>query len=240
MRVLHVAAEAYPLVKTGGLGDVAAALPPAQCAAGAEARLVLPGYPAVLAGLAGIEPVATLPPYAGASDVRLVLGRLPPAGLPTFAVVAPALYERPGDPYLGPDGHDWPDNHRRFAVLGRTAAAIATSIWPADVVHAHDWHAGLAPAYLRARAEPGPASVFTIHNLGHPLPFRAPDGDPLPRTAPGARDPIPHGQRFGAVGAVHVRGDRPGAGTRAKISAVTRAASMAVSPAPRCGPSDHA
>ena len=171
MRVLHVASEAYPLVKTGGLGDVAAALPPAQCAAGAEARLVVPGYPAVLAGLADIEPVAALPPYAGAPDARLVLGRLPPAGPPTFAVVAPALYERPGDPYLGPDGHDWPDNHRRFALLGRTAAAVATTTWPADVVHAHDWHAGLAPAYLRAFADGGaavPASVFTIHNLAFP------------------------------------------------------------------------
>ncbi len=165
MRILHAASEVYPLLKTGGLGDVTAALVPALRRLGVEARLLVPGLPTILDGLDDLERVAALPDIAGVGDIALLNGRLRGSAVPAFVIAAPDLYERPGNPYLGPDGKDWPDNHRRFALLGRTAADLAAEIWPADVVHAHDWHAALAPAYLAARGGAGPGSVFTVHNL---------------------------------------------------------------------------
>ncbi len=81
---------------------------------------------------------------------------------------APHLYARPGNPYLGPDGKDWPDNALRFAALAECAAAIARGgvAGPApDIVHAHDWQAGLAPALLHYGGTPRPGTVMTVHNL---------------------------------------------------------------------------
>lgn len=164
MRVLHVAAELYPFVKTGGLGDVIAALPPALARCGADVRLLLPGFPGLTSGVERLEPLPRQP----GSAVTLRRGRSPSSGLPVYLIDAPELFDRPGNPYLGPDGRDWPDNHRRFALLGQAAAVLAAgdgdSDWRPDVVHAHDWHAALAPAYLQAWGCSA-ASVFTIHNL---------------------------------------------------------------------------
>jgi starch synthase len=93
--------------------------------------------------------------------------------MPLYLVQAPALYEREGNPYFGPDGQDWGDNAQRFAALGWAAASLGQGLdpdWVPDVIHCHDWHAGLAPAYVRAFADAGrntPATVFTIHNLAY-------------------------------------------------------------------------
>ncbi|HNI72211.1 MAG TPA: glycogen synthase GlgA, partial [Accumulibacter sp.] len=79
------------------------------------------------------------------------------------------LYRRSANPYLGPDGRDWHDNHRRFALLGWVAAHLASGEldrrWIPDLVHCHDWHAGLAPAYIAQSPALSTATVFTIHNL---------------------------------------------------------------------------
>ncbi len=172
LRVLHVAAEIYPWVKTGGLADVLGALPASLVRAGLDTRVLLPGLPALTTALVDKQPPARLAPRFGAGDITLVRGALPIDGkgaLPVYLVDAPSLFRRPGTPYGGPDGVDWPDNHRRFAVLGWVAAQLAAgtldSSWRADVLHAHDWHAGLAPAYLRLSDLAPVASVFTIHNL---------------------------------------------------------------------------
>src|ERR1700683_1198079 len=117
MRVLHAAAELFPWVKTGGLGDVIAALPPALVDIGVDARLTLPGFPALLDALRSTD-IARLPtPFAG-ERARLGLARLPDNDQPVYLIDHPAFYDRPGGPYQGPDGNDWPDNHRRFALLG--------------------------------------------------------------------------------------------------------------------------
>jgi starch synthase len=109
-------------------------------------------------------------PFAG-ERVRLGVASLPESGIPLYVVDHPAFYDRPGGPYQGPDGADWPDNHRRFALLGWAAAMLAQGAdphWRPDIVHGHDWHAGLAPAYLRAAgAAADAASVFTVHNLAY-------------------------------------------------------------------------
>lgn len=177
MRVLFVTPECYPLVKTGGLADVSAALPPALNRAGAEVRLLLPGYPAVLSGLSDLQPVGTpLTDLPGGAPARLLIGRMPD-GVLAYVLDAPTLYDRPGNPYLGPDGKDWPDNAERFAALSWCAAGFAAEDgldpwWRPDVLHGHDWQTGLIPAYLELRPDRfagpfRPGTVTTIHNIAY-------------------------------------------------------------------------
>ncbi len=170
MKILQVAAEVAPLVKTGGLADVVGALPDALARGGAPSRLLLPGFPAMRAALSGQRPVASLPCPWQTRPLTLVAGRLKPLGdAPAYLIVAPDLYERSGGPYADSHGVAWPDNHRRFAPLGWAARALAQGAdpqWCPDVVHAHDWHAGLAPAAM-AHAGVRAASVMTVHNLSY-------------------------------------------------------------------------
>lgn len=178
MRILQVQAEIFPLLKTGGLADVAAALPPALLAQGADVRLLLPGFAPILHGLSGVSEVARLRPPGGlqaAGGARLLFGRLGACGdLPAYVIDAPAYYHRDGGPYADRHQQPYGDNHQRFALLGWTAAQLAQALdpyWRPDVVHAHDWHAALAPAYLRQaqllRQQHLAGSVYTIHNLAY-------------------------------------------------------------------------
>ena len=169
MKVLHVAAEVYPLVKTGGLADVTAALPPALAQAGADVRLLLPGLPAILDAVQSARTVVDIGSCFGALRVRLLLGRMPGTQLPVYVIDAPHLYRRPGGPYQAADGQEWPDNLRRFALLGWVAAHLAADdadpAWVPDIVHAHDWHAAMACAYIADHPATQAASVYTVHNL---------------------------------------------------------------------------
>jgi starch synthase len=174
VRVLFVTPECYPLIKTGGLADVAGALPRALVSLGCEVRVLLPAYPGVREGLGAIADVAGVPDLFGGPG-RLLHGRVA-TGLDVLALEAAHLYDRPGNPYLGPDGKDWPDNHLRFAALAWAASRIALGAlgdWRPEVVHAHDWQAGLTPAYLTFAGEPRPCTVFTVHNLAFPGLFPA-------------------------------------------------------------------
>lgn len=167
MRVLYVSTEVYPALKTGGLADVNAALPPALRAAGVDVRLLLPAFPALLAAVTDASEVVRLTAPVGPTTLRLLRGTL--GDVPVFLIEAGPLYDRPGNPYVDAEGRDWPDNHLRFALLGWMAARFADGSvdgWRPDIVHGHDWHAGLVPAYLAARGGDRPASVFTVHNLG--------------------------------------------------------------------------
>ena len=165
LAVLSVASEVFPLVKTGGLGDVVGALPAALAHEGVAVRTLVPGYPAVLAAIPHPDVVYALPRLFGGA-ARLLAGR---AGeLDLLALDAPHLYGRPGNPYLGPDGREWPDNALRFAALARAAAELGRGAVPAfhpDIVHAHDWQAGLAPAFLHYGTGPHARTVMTVHNL---------------------------------------------------------------------------
>ena len=163
-RVLSVASECAPLVKTGGLADVAGALPAALAGQGVEMRTLLPGYPAVMAALEDATPLAAIETLFG-GPARLLGARA--AGLDLLVIDAPHLFDRAGGPYLDPVGQDWPDNADRFAALSRVAADIAAGRlgdWQPDLVHCHDWQAGLVPYYLR-REKTGVPSVLTIHNI---------------------------------------------------------------------------
>ncbi len=125
IEVLSVASEVYPLVKTGGLADVAGALPGALAQSGVSMRTLVPGYPAVLAKMAGGREVARFEDLFG-TTARLVAGRS--EGLDLIVLDAPALYDRPGNPYVGPEGWDWPDNWRRFAALSWVASELGLGL----------------------------------------------------------------------------------------------------------------
>ena len=156
MNVLFVTPECAPLTKTGGLGDVSAALPAALRALGLDVRTLLPRY--------GEAP-------GGAAIARMkVLGyecRLLQAGT-MLLLDCPQLYMRDGGPYQTHDGHDWDDNALRFGVLSKAAALLGSAAspleWRPDVVHCQDWPTALAPAYLHFEARRA-ATLMTVHNL---------------------------------------------------------------------------
>jgi starch synthase len=185
MKVLYVCSELFPLLKTGGLADVSAALPAALLEAGCDVRFLLPGFPAIVAGVvSGRGPLAmplflpkdfgpALGEAGGQGGVTVQRCALAVSDVPAYILQAPGLLDRPGNPYLDAQGKEWPDNALRFALLGWAAACLGGGLdadWQPDIVHCHDWHTGLAPAYLRCLAPAGapvPASVFTVHNLAY-------------------------------------------------------------------------
>lgn len=165
IRVLSVVPEIFPLLKTGGLGDVTGALPAALTEAGATVTTMVPGYPAVTAALKDAVAVHEFPDLFG-GPAKILHG--PAASLDLLVVDAPHLYARAGNPYLASDGHEWSDNMLRFAALGAAAAAMGAGIVPEiefDIVHAHDWQAAMAPVYLHFHPGKRPATVMTIHNM---------------------------------------------------------------------------
>lgn len=170
-RVLFVASECAGLVKTGGLADVVAALPKALADRGIDVRVLLPGYPQVMTAVADARERVRLAAFAGFPGARLLEAMLP-IGVRGYIIDSPELYARGAGPYQDENGHDWPDNARRFGLLGRVGALLAMNsaplAWRPDVVHAHDWQAGLAPAYLAVNRNRHAASVVTIHNLAFP------------------------------------------------------------------------
>lgn len=164
-RILSVASEIFPLVKTGGLADVVGALPAALVPHGVETRTLVPGYPAILSALADAREVRRIADLFG-GPATVIAGEA--SGLSLYALDAPHLYARPGNPYLGADGKDWPDNWQRFAALSMVANDIARGALPdfvPDVMHAHDWQAALAAVYLKTGEAARVPSVVTIHNL---------------------------------------------------------------------------
>ena len=172
-RVLSVASEAYPLLKTGGLADVVGALPAALAPYGVLLTTLIPGYPAVMKALEKTQVLHLYKDLLGV-EARLVGGSA--GGLELIVLDAPTLFARDGGPYSGPDGKDWPDNWRRFAALGLAAADVArgaaTDLHP-QLLHAHDWQAAMAAAYLRFGEDAPTPSVVTVHNIAFPGYFPA-------------------------------------------------------------------
>jgi len=164
-RVLSVASECVPLLKTGGLADVVGALPAALVAQGWEMRVLMPAYRGLRGRLDGWAEVFAEADLFGGPG-RVFAGDV--AGTAMLLLDAPHLYDRDGGPYSGPGG-DWTDNAQRFAALSWVAAQIAreglADGWRPQVLHAHDWQAGLAPAYLAYGAPTDVRSVLTVHNI---------------------------------------------------------------------------
>lgn len=178
LNVLFVTPEIYPLNKTGGLGDVSAALPAALRELKVDARVLIPGYPQVLAGLKNKQKIAEFPDQAPFPPSVLLSAKLPsdgcggengPARLPLFIIDCPVLFCREGGPYTDTSGRSWTDNALRFGLLSKIGALLASDasplFWRPQVVHCNDWQSGLVPAYLHFHSGEKAASLMTIHNL---------------------------------------------------------------------------
>ncbi|MDX2464120.1 MAG: glycogen synthase GlgA [Porticoccus sp.] len=167
-KVLFVSSEAYPLIKTGGLADVAGSLPRALIKLNQDVRLLLPAYPAVLEKITKPKLIDEQIHYG--QVVQVLETRLPGSRVTVWLVKCPAAFDRPGTPYSDSDGKEWPDNAFRFALFSQVAANIAMGFsqlpWKPDVVHCNDWQSGLVPALLSVHKK-RPATIFTIHNLSY-------------------------------------------------------------------------
>jgi starch synthase len=175
LRICFCASEAVPFAKTGGLADVAGALPAALASlpgAGCDVRIVLPAYRSIDRAKFGFRPIGrTAVPVGGAqTEVEFLEGRLPDAPVPVYLVAHEPSFGRAA--LYGEGGRDYEDNLERFTVFGRGVLALPGQIgWSPDVVHCQDWQTGLVPAWLREEPRPpglhGAATLFTIHNLAY-------------------------------------------------------------------------
>ncbi len=163
MKALFCVSEAAPFAKTGGLADVAAALPAALRGKGVDVRVMMPLYRGIARD--GLEPVQRTRSVIGGTEVEgaIWLGAFP-NGTPVYLLDASPLYDRGG--LYGEGGSDYPDNLARFVFFCQSALALMHDSWQPDLVHCHDWHAALIPAYLRMHRSPLP-TLFTVHNLAH-------------------------------------------------------------------------
>ena len=172
-RILYVTSEAHPLMKTGGLGDVAGSLPRALQGLGEDVRLIMPAYGDTLARTGELPVVAELTLAGG--TVRLRAGTLPGSHVQVWLVDHPPSFARPGNPYVGPDHMPWHDNADRFALFARAVVEVAMDRaglrWRPDLVHCNDWQSGLVPALIAQEPQgpppARPATVFTIHNMAY-------------------------------------------------------------------------
>jgi len=169
MNILFVTSEITPWVKTGGLGDVSAALPMALRAIDLDVRVMVPRYPALAEAFPHAREIARLRELGGMLPAVTLFEATSGDGLPLYLVDCPDYFLRQGNPYLGPEGLDWLDNHLRFGLLSRVAAWCCGDDAPLDiafdVLHCNDWQTALAPAFLHYGGERRTARLMTIHNL---------------------------------------------------------------------------
>lgn len=173
MKVLYVASECAPFIKTGGLADVIGAVPKNLTQLGIDTRVILPAYPALAKWCERGKIVWQQDDlFGGAAQLVLVKAK----GIHLLLLDAPHLFDRPGNIYLNDQGQDWPDNHLRYGALCQVATYVAAyglprdvneplNDWQPDLVHCHDWQAGLVPAMLKQMDEPTPPCILTIHNI---------------------------------------------------------------------------
>ncbi len=167
MRVLFATSEVTPLIKTGGLADVSAAMPAALHGMGVDVRILLPGYPQVLKALPHLQAATEIPIQPNFPAARLLAGSLP-NGVSLLVIECAELYKRGGGAYQDEHGLDWPDNALRFGLLSKIAALLSCADspldWKPDIVHCNDWQTGLTPAYMHFSDGAAPC-VMTVHNL---------------------------------------------------------------------------
>jgi starch synthase len=168
MNILFATSEAYPLIKTGGLADVSGSLPRAMLQLEQDIRIILPAYQSILDKLKTPEIIGQCHHYG--YDIRLLKTILPDSKVIVYLVDCPAMFARPGNPYLNAIGEEWQDNALRFALFNQVIVDVALNRlafdWPVDLVHCNDWQSGLTPALLD-QFKKRPATVFTIHNLAY-------------------------------------------------------------------------
>ena len=171
LKVLFVASECAPFAKTGGLADVAGALPKALRALGIDVRVVMPLYSGVAWNdQERLDGTLSVPMYYGRGRAAVRLGKLPGSEVPVYFIEHHGYYDRPH--LYGPPGDAYSDNLERFVFFCKASLELCKAIgFIPDVVHAHDWQAALVPVYINTLEWGGPlhgsASVFTIHNMAY-------------------------------------------------------------------------
>lgn len=169
MKILFASSEIHPLIKTGGLADVAGALPIALHNQGVDIKVIMPAYRDMLEKVTSIHKSVNLGNPFGCGDLILIEASLPHTHMPIYLLQCQGLYEREAGPYLDSNGADYEDNHLRFAAFSWVCAFITQHGqilgWQPDVLHLNDWQTGLAAAYLEAWKLNHPPTVMTVHNL---------------------------------------------------------------------------
>ena len=170
MNILYASSEAHPLIKTGGLADVAGSLPRAIRNLRHDIRVIIPAYQSALVQAKKFTLVADLELEGVKQTVRILAGRLPGSNVTAYLVDSPEHFDRPGNPYTMKQGSVWPDNAERFTTFCRAIEALALDTagldWQPDIVHCNDWQTALVPPLLE-RHDARPATIFTIHNLAY-------------------------------------------------------------------------
>ena len=168
MRILFAASEGLPFSKTGGLADVIEALPKALVAQGHELAVVLPRYRGIKTSMV-VMPSLTIP-LGGRLRFPSIADGTMLNGVRYFFVDDPGYFDRDG--IYGNSAGGFPDNAERYSEFCRATIEIAKHVWPADVIHCHDWQTALVPVFLRSLYAADPLVkdlpvIFTIHNLGY-------------------------------------------------------------------------
>jgi len=167
MKILFATSEIAPLIKTGGLADVSAALPAALHQMGVDVRVLVPGYPQILKSMPSLRHIVHFDRRPECPGANLFMGTMQ-NGVSLMVLVCPELYQRGGSPYQDEQGIDWIDNAQRFGLLSKITALLGCAAspleWKPDVVHCNDWQTGLAPAYMHYAQGAAPC-VMTVHNL---------------------------------------------------------------------------
>lgn len=172
MNLLMVASEVAPFAKTGGLADVVGSLPPALRKLGHDVRLVMPWYRTVRETRGDLQPGRRkLAVPMGGRIIQAGYHTGTTQGVPVYFIDVPEFFDRAE--LYGEQGQDYADNAERFSLLSRASLELARQLeFVPDVIHAHDWQAGLVPLYLHQHLKHDPffaktGSLFTIHNLGY-------------------------------------------------------------------------
>jgi starch synthase len=167
MKILFATSEIAPLIKTGGLADVSAALPAALHQMGVDIRVLVPGYPQILKSMPSLQHIVHFDRRPECPGANLFMGTMQ-NGVSLMVLVCPELYQRGGSPYQDEHGIDWIDNAQRFGLLSKITALLGSAAspleWKPDVVHCNDWQTALAPAYMHYAQGAAPC-VMTVHNL---------------------------------------------------------------------------
>ncbi len=172
LKILFVTPECAPWVKTGGLGEVSAALPKSLTALGHDVKVLMPAYRSLQSIVAQGQVCATIPasgPWPPARLIQASAALNEASGFTLLLLDCPGLYDLAGGPYQNEHSQDHGDNAFRFGFFSQVAAWLGSDAspwadWCPDIVHCNDWPTGLTPAYL-SRLPGRAASVMTIHNL---------------------------------------------------------------------------
>ncbi len=166
-KILFASSEVHPLIKTGGLADVAGSLPRALAGLSQDVRVILPNYQTIKK----TEEVRFISSVrVNNQDANILETKLPGSDVIVWLVDCPALFDVPGNPYTDESGNPWDNIADRFTLFCRIIVEVAMNRahldWHADVVHCNDWQTGLVPALLSIEGNK-PSTVFTIHNMAY-------------------------------------------------------------------------